>query len=201
MNKHGVAGAAAVLLAVSVWGCKAKEDTSTTRTTSAPTTEVQRQTEKPMAPAQNTALTTEDKDFLTKQAQERMEEVANGKEVQRKAASPDVKALGERMVKENTTALAELKSIADKKGLMLPTELDKGRQADVDKLAKLTGKSLDKHYASEMVDEREDDVKDLRDASQKLYDPDLKSWAAAKVPIFEKELATAKDLKAKTKNE
>jgi putative membrane protein len=201
MNTHGVAGVAAVLLAFSVWGCKAKEETSTTRTTSAPTaTEVQRQTEKPMTP-QKTALTTEDKDFLTKQAQERMEEVANGKEVQRKAASADVKALGQRMVNENAKALDELKMIAEKKGLALPTELDKERQAEVDKLAKLSGKKLDKQYASEMVDEREDDVKDLRDASQKLYDPDLKSWAAANVPIFEKELATAKDIKAKTKNE
>jgi putative membrane protein len=166
-------------------GCKKpQEQTSSTRgATSA-------------APA---SLTSEDKQFMTKAAQGSMLEVALGRAVMRQGMSPDVKAFANRMVSDHSKATDELAQIAAKKGVTLPTALDKEHQDTLDKLAKLGGPKLDKEYASDMVEDHEEDVKEFRDAVKSVSDPDLRAWAAKTLPVLESHLAAAKDIKTKTK--
>jgi putative membrane protein len=171
-------------------GCKSHApESSSTQTTSA---------SEPAA-TDKTPLAAKDREFLTKAAQGGMLEVSVGRIASRNAASPEVKAFGDRMVSEHSAANDELKALATSKGATVPTELDKDHQAMVDKLSKLSGPKLDKAYVGDMVEDHEDDVKEFREAAKELKDPELRAWAAKELPILESHLAHVRTLEKKTK--
>jgi len=78
-------------------------------------------------------------------------EVQLGQLAAQHAANADVKAFGEMMVKDHTKASDELKPIAQKLGVTLPTELDAKHKALADKLSKLQGAAFDREYMNAMV--------------------------------------------------
>lgn len=147
------------------------------------------------------AMSSDDKKFMTKAAQDSMLEVARGQEVARRATNPDVKAFGNRMATHYGKAHEELKQLAAKKGLSLPTELDEKRREDLTEIKKLSGTELDKEYAEEMVDEHEDEVGEFRDASKEVNDPELRAWAAKTLPMLENHLAQARGIVTKLESE
>jgi putative membrane protein len=144
-------------------------------------------------------LESHDKEFMTKAAEGSMAEVALGTEVSQKATTPEVKSLADRMVTDHTKANDELKSLAAKKGVMLPSDIDKSDKNEQAKLAKLSGKQLDKEYADHMVKDHEKDLKEFQKAAKDAKDPELKSWAAKMVPILQEHLNEAKQVDAKVK--
>jgi len=78
-------------------------------------------------------------------------EVQLGQLAAQHAANPDVKAFGEMMVKDHTKAGEELKPIAQKLGVTLPTELDAKHKALAANLSKLQGAAFDRQYMTAMV--------------------------------------------------
>jgi putative membrane protein len=174
-----------------VSGCR-KQDVGVTETTAAGESRAGT-TQRPAAP-----LSEEDREFMTKAAQGNMLEVALGREVARKAKTSEVKAFGERMVTDHSKANDELRRIAERKGVTLPTELDEDHRRELTQLAALDGDKLDKEYAAHMVEEHTDDVEAFREASRNVKDPELRAWAAKTLPILEEHLALAKKMKEKT---
>jgi putative membrane protein len=140
-----------------------------------------------------------DREFITKAASGSMAEIALGATASQKAATPDVKSYADRMVSDHTKASDELKSLAAKKGVMLPSDLEKSTKNEQDKLAKMTGKKVDKEYADFMLKDHEHDLKDFQKAAKDAKDPDVKAWAAKMVPIIEDHLKSAKQLDSKIK--
>jgi putative membrane protein len=195
MNHRLAITLSAAVLALGA-GCKRQgEETGTTKTTSA--------TETPATTATATAtapIASEDKEFITKAAEGGMLEVTLGAEAARKASMPDVKTLGDRMVTDHSKVNDELKQLAAKKGVTLPTEMDKEHKSDADKLTKLSGTKFEREYADFMVDDHEKDVKEFRKASKDAKDPELRAWAAKTLPVLEQHLDLAKAVKAKTKH-
>lgn len=186
--------------------CKRQPEPSSTQTTSA-ATETQEEgrmtaTEHPAA-APTTATTTammskEDKEFMTKAANGGMFEVTLGAEAARKAMNADVKAFANRMVTDHGKVNDELKQLAAKKGVTLPTELDKKHKDKIAELSKASGAKFDKDYIELMVEDHEKDVKDFKDAAKDAKDPDLRGWAAKTVPTLDEHLNLAKEIKTKT---
>jgi putative membrane protein len=146
------------------------------------------------------ALDEHDKDFITKAASGSMAEIALGTAASQKATMPDVKSLANRMVADHSKASDELKSLAAKKGVTLPTEMAREPKSEQDKLMKLSGHQFDKEYADFMVKDHEQDLKDFQKAAKDAKDPDVKSWAAKMVPILQEHLNTAKQIDAKVKH-
>lgn len=142
-------------------------------------------------------ITDEDKEFMTKAAQGSMFEVTLGQQVAANASHPDVKAFGHRMVVDHGKAHEELKQIAANKGLTLPTQLKDDHQEDVSEMARLSGPKLDAEYTEEMVEDHENDVKEFREATREVKDPELRAWAAKTLPILEQHLEQARQIKAK----
>lgn len=140
-----------------------------------------------------------DRDFITKAASGSMAEIALGTTASQKAMMPDVKSLADRMVNDHSKASDELKSLAAKKGVTLPTEMAKDPKSEHDKLSKLSGKSFDKEYADFMVKDNERDLKDFQKAAKDAKDPDVKAWAAKMVPILQEHVNAAKQLEPKIK--
>src|SRR5690606_11471632 len=106
------------------------------------------------------------------------------------------KMFADMMVTDHTKANEELKALAAKKNITLPTALsDKSRKTYED-LSKQTGNDFDEAYASQMVEDHEKTVSDFKKQADNGNDPELKSWAAGKVPALEHHLERAKQIEA-----
>jgi putative membrane protein len=133
-----------------------------------------------------------DQKFVTQAASGGMMEVQLGELAGSKAQAPEVKDFGARMVKDHGQANDELKAIAQKKNLTLPTELEAKHRQVVEKLQKASGADFDKQYMREMVKDHAEDVAKFRQASDKLQDPDLKGWTTKTLPVLEEHLQLAR---------
>ena len=132
-----------------------------------------------------------DKTFVEKAAVGGMAEVQLGNLAQQKAASDQVKQFAARMVTDHTKANDELKRIASKKGVQLPSSLDKKHQSDMDRLQKMSGADFDKAYMSHMVDDHKQDVAEFKKEASSGHDSDVKSFASKTLPTLEEHLKMA----------
>jgi putative membrane protein len=130
-----------------------------------------------------------------------MEEVELGTLAKEKAASPDVKQFGDRMVTDHSKANDELKKWAQEKNVTLPTDLDAKGKARKDKLSKLSGAEFDKAYMHEMVTDHTKDVSEFKHHSTTGKDADLKAWAGQTLPTLEEHLKMAKEKNAAVSGE
>jgi putative membrane protein len=109
-----------------------------------------------------------------------------------------VRSFAERMVVDHTKTNAELRTIAERKGVTLSTRWASDRQKSADELAKATGAAFDERYARLMVDDHERDVKEVEKASRDVKDPELRAWASRTLPILQEHLRLARGLEATT---
>src|SRR5205085_7440191 len=100
------------------------------------------------AMAADTGLSHGDKKFFEEAAAGGMFEVEVGKLADQKAQDPGVKAFGQTLVKDHSAANDELKALAGKKAVTLPTALPKDQQKKLDKLAK--AKDFDKDFVKDV---------------------------------------------------
>jgi putative membrane protein len=157
------------------------------------------------APASGRSATTDKSDksatlsggerrFLEEAARHGMAEVELGKMAQEKAAHPQVKEFGKRMVEDHGKANEELKKLAASKGVTLPTEMDRSHKRLVDKLAKKSGNDFDREYMDEMEDDHSKDVREFRSMAKNAKDADVKAFASSTLPTLEQHLQLAKSL-------
>ena len=132
-----------------------------------------------------------DKTFVEKAAVGGMAEVQLGNLAQQKAANDQVKQFAARMVTDHTKANDELKQIASKKGMQVPSSLDKKHQSDMDRLQKMSGADFDKAYMSHMVDDHKQDVAEFKKEANGGKDGDVKGFAAKTLPTLEEHLKLA----------
>lgn len=140
----------------------------------------------------------DDSQYLVDAAEVDIKEIELGKLAQTKSTNADVKALGKMMVDAHTKASADLKALADKKGITLPASATEKVQDSYKDLNDKSGVDFDKAYADKMVEGHEKMIDKLEKASEKAKDTDIKAWAAASLPELRKHLEHSKIVKAKT---
>jgi putative membrane protein len=145
------------------------------------------------------ALSEDDKKFMTKAAQGGMAEVQGGQTAASQATNADVKTFGQQMVTDHSAANGQLMQLATTKGMALPTETDAEHKKKLSELSKKTGAAFDKAYMADMVEDHEKDVKEFEKESKDGKDPDLKAWAAKTLPTLQHHLQMAKATNAKVK--
>jgi putative membrane protein len=111
-----------------------------------------------------------------------------------KASSPEVKEFAQSMVDDHSKTNEELKSLAETKNITLPSAISDEKQKDYEKLAEKSGADFDKAYSEFMVKDHKDDVDQFKKAAEKCEDPDIKSWAASKLPVLEHHLSMAESM-------
>ena len=110
---------------------------------------------------QATAVTGADATFVKKAADGGMAEVALAKLAQEKASNADVKSFAAKLEKDHSQANDELKEVASKKSITLPTEPCEELQGHPRQLAKLSGAEFDKADVSAMLDDHQKDVREF----------------------------------------
>jgi putative membrane protein len=150
--------------------------------------------------AQN-AVSDRDMKFAKEAAEGGIMEVKLGELAQSKGNSTDVKNLGAMMVKDHSEANGELKQLAGRKNISLPTEMNEKGQKTYEKLSQRQGKDFDKAYTHCMVKDHRKDICKFRKESKKGDDTDLKQWAGNKLPTLEHHKEMSKNACKATKKE
>lgn len=136
------------------------------------------------APAQGA-----DRAFMEKAAMSDMAEVQLSQIAQQKATRDDVKQLAGRMVQDHTRTSQELKSIAGKHNVTLPTALDRKHQLAVEKLqGKTAGADFDRQYLKLLLDDHRQAVSLFRAEAKSGKNPEAKAFAAKTLPALEEHL-------------
>ncbi|MGI8961633.1 MAG: DUF4142 domain-containing protein [Bryobacteraceae bacterium] len=141
-------------------------------------------------------LKSSDTAFAMKAAQGGVAEVQMGKLAAEKASSPDVKAFGQQMVDDHTKANDDLKSVAGKKAMTLPGDMNAHQQATHSKLEKLSGAAFDRAYVKDMVKDHEEDVKEFQKEANSGKDEDIKGFASRTLPVLQGHLDNIKSIQS-----
>ena len=148
------------------------------------------------ATASGTAkLTAADRKAIMDMAMSSMAEVEMGKMAQTKSQNADVKAFGQKMVDDHGKALAEVQTLAQSKGVTLPTELDAKHKALAAKLDKANGAAFDKVYTKQGgVAAHKDTLAKLQKASKAAKDADVKGQVDKTIPVVQEHLKHAEQV-------
>ena len=151
------------------------------------------------APAQAaTTLSGQDKSFLKDAAEGGNAEVSASQVALEKSANADVKAFAQMMVDGHGKAGAELKGLADQKGVKVSDTPSITKKTEIKLLSERKGSSFDQHYADSIgVKAHEDTIKLFQKEVDKGTDADVKAWASKTLPALQHHLEAAQALKAK----
>jgi len=134
----------------------------------------------------------DDNEFAVEAASGGLMEVELGTIAAQNASSPKVKEFGQRMVRDHSKANEELKAIAMRKNITLPTTPGDKHQHHIDELKAKKGADFDKAYMSMMVEDHNEDIKKFENEGQTGKDADIKAFAAGKVTVLKEHLEMAK---------
>jgi putative membrane protein len=132
-----------------------------------------------------------DQHFMKEAAEGGMAEVELGQLAADKASSPDVKDFAQRMVKDHSQANDQLKQIATKKNVTLPTSPSAKDEMTKKKLSKMSGDGFDKAYMADMVKDHKKDIAAFEKESNSGQDPDVKQFATQTLPTLQDHLKQA----------
>jgi putative membrane protein len=144
-------------------------------------------------------LKSADTAFAMQAAQGGVAEVQMGKLAAEKANRADVKAFGRRMVADHTKANEDLKSVAEKKRMTLPTDMNAHQHATYRKLEKLSGSAFDRAYAKDMVKDHQEDVKEFQKEVKTGKDGDIKGFASRTLTVVREHLEKIRSIESELK--
>lgn len=145
----------------------------------------------------NQMLKSPDKAFAIRAAQGGAAEVKMGKLASEKASDPDVKAFGQQMADDHTTANDQLTSVAKQENMTLPSNLTAKDEAMYNRLEKLSGVAFDKAYVADMLKDHEADVKEFQKEAHSGQDAAIKNFAAQTLPVLQEHLGKMKAIHSK----
>lgn len=109
-----------------------------------------------------------------------------------------VKDFAAKMLADHTMAKSDLIKIAEKSGVLLPTDYPSDIKAHIDAMTKMKGSSFDRHYIDMMVKDHDKTVA-LFKAAAALRDDILKDYASKNLPVIQEHQRLAKDLQSEVK--
>lgn len=110
-----------------------------------------------------------------------------------KSVTPQVKNLAKTIVEDHTKSNKELKELAEKKGISVPSTLNDNAMKYFDKLSKKEGKAFDRAYIKCMKMDHKKDICKFKKEGKKGGDADLKTWATNTIPSLERHKEISKD--------
>jgi putative membrane protein len=129
-----------------------------------------------------------DAQFLIDAAEINMEEIKLGQLAQQNSMMSEVQELGKMMETEHTKCLNDLKMLAEKKAISLPTTITKEGEEAYQKLITESASDFDKKYCSMMVDGHKTAISKFEKASADCVDVDIRTWATETLPSLRKHL-------------
>jgi len=139
----------------------------------------------------NAKMDSTDQTFVKKAAQDGLGEVQIAQLAQQKSSDPQVKQLAQKLIDDHQKSNDELKSIADRQNIQLPSNLSQQDKDRVDRLSKLSGKQFDEAFLREQVRDHKKDIREFKNEASNGQDPQLKQFAQKNVSVLQEHLSMA----------
>ncbi|MBD0278542.1 MAG: DUF4142 domain-containing protein [Flavisolibacter sp.] len=133
-----------------------------------------------------------DRDFVMKAASGGMMEVEAANLAMQNASSERVKGFASMMIRDHSQANNELKTLASRRNVTLPTSPMPEEQKHLDMLKGKTGKAFDQAYMSMMVRDHQKDVGEFEKASKMCKDQECLGFASKTLPVLKTHLDSAR---------
>ncbi len=144
----------------------------------------------------SSATALRDNDFAMAAADGGMAEVEFSRLAQNKGTAASVKDLANMMVKDHTAANNELKAMATKMGLSLPTALSERNKQKHDNLSNMSGAEFDEAYTDIMLKDHNATIALFEGQASGGMNAEMKAWAAGKLPALKHHLEMVNSAKA-----
>jgi len=139
-----------------------------------------------------------EQEFVTRAAASNLFEITSSEMAMNNASTDTVMSFAAQMIADHTQASNELKAIADRKNLTVPTTLPQEKQQTVDSLSTQMGIPFDKDYMDAQVRAHIESVTLFEVASEDLDDAELRQFAAKTLPILRMHLEMAEGIEDMT---
>lgn len=139
-----------------------------------------------------TAPHANDAQFMQSAAHSDQNEIQLSKLALSKGVSAPLQAFANKMIADHTKSTANLKPIAQKAGVTLPTDMDAEHQAMAPMLEKLSGKAFEEKYVQQMVTDHQKTANTLKAYQPMAKAPGLSGWIDTTLPVVLQHLSMAK---------
>jgi putative membrane protein len=119
-------------------------------------------------------------------------EIQLSKLVIEKGATGMAKTHAEMMIKDHTKSTADLKAIAAKKKVTLPTDMDAEHKAIAEQMRKLSGQELEKQFMNQMVLDHQKTLNTMAAHQAMTKDADLQGFITKTTPVVANHLTMSK---------
>lgn len=133
-----------------------------------------------------------DAEFMQSAAHSDQNEMQLSKLALSKNVSAPIQAFANKMIADHTKSTANLKPIAQKAGVTLPTDMDAEHKALATSMEKLSGKDFEQKYVQQMVVDHQKTANTLKAYQPMAKAPGLTGWIDQTLPVVLQHLSMAK---------
>lgn len=145
-----------------------------------------------------TAPHADDKEFMMSAAHSDQNEIQFSKMALAKGVTGMTKTFAEKMIADHTKSTSDLKPIAAKAGVTLPTDMDAEHKTMAPAMEKLSGKAFEDKYNTQMVADHQKTANTMAAHQKMTKNTDLQTFISNTLPVVESHLSMAdKDSKMK----
>lgn len=147
------------------------------------------------APGVASPLGLADQNFVTSAAAAGVYEVTAARAAVQKAADTRVREFADMLVQHHTAANDQLKVLAGKKNVSVPTEVPAGKKPTLERLMAAQGQQFDRQFVETVgIADHKDDISMFERAAREARDPEIKAFAERLLPTLKAHLVAAQKL-------
>jgi putative membrane protein len=142
----------------------------------------------------STSASSADAGFAREAARDGQMEIEAGRLAMSKASNADVRAFGQRMVNDHSSANVDLRRVASMRGMTLAEDMSDEQRGHMDELSRLSGAEFDRRYMQMMVQDHQKAVQKFENEANNGQDSAVRDFAARMLPTLREHLKMAQDL-------
>lgn len=139
-----------------------------------------------------TAPHSTDPEFMQSAAHSDQNEIQLSKLALEKGVTGMAKDHANKMITDHTKSTADLKPIAQKKGVTLPTDMDAEHKAIAEQMRSLSGPELEKKYMEQMTMDHQKTANTMMAHQKMTQDADLTGFISKTLPVVQSHLTMFK---------
>jgi len=133
----------------------------------------------------------DDNEFMMTAAHSDQNEIQQSKMALAKGVTGMAQEMANKMIADHTKSTNDLKAIAAKKGVTLPTDMDAQHKAMAPAMEKLSGKEFEAKYLAQMQTDHQMTANTMAAHEKMTQDADLKAFIGKTLPVVEQHLSMA----------
>ena len=134
-----------------------------------------------------------DTEFMMTAAHSDQNEIQQSKMALAKGVTGMAKDMANKMITDHTKSTADLKQIAAKKGVTLPTDMDADHKAMAPAMEKLSGQAFEQQYIKQMVADHQKTANTMAAHQTMTKDPALQGFITKTLHVVESHLQMAQN--------